>query len=89
MGDSEMGLDSPEGTLGNPRDVEKVRLASHALDIGYSDAAVAARLRRLGRSLKDQPSPTPVVKGDPEFSDAVINQRLERLKKKIQEEKSK
>jgi hypothetical protein len=81
-----MGLDSPEGTLGNPRDNDKVRLASHALDIGYSDAAVAARLRRLGGSVKDQPA-TPVVKGDPEFSDAVINQRLERLKKEIQEEK--
>jgi hypothetical protein len=80
-------MESPEGTLGNPRDNDRVRLASQALDIGYSDAAVAARLRRLGGNVKDQPSPKPVVKGDPEFSDAAVAARLKRLQKKIQEEK--
>ncbi len=79
-------MDSPEGTLGNPRDSEKVRLASQTFNLGYSDAAVAARVRRLGGNVNVAPSAPPVVKGDPELNDAVINQRLERLKKKIQEE---
>jgi hypothetical protein len=82
-----MGLDSPEGTLGNPRDSEKVRLASQVLDIGYSDAAVAARLRRLGGGLKDQPA-TPVVKGDPEFSEAAIARRLKRLQEEKRNEQA-
>lgn len=82
-------MDSPEGTFGNPMDPDKLRLASQALDIAYSDAAVAARVRRLGGNPKDQPNPNPVVKVDPELNDAVIARRLERLKKKIEEEKRK